>query len=75
MNALSIIEKKPKSRYGYEKSILVRPSTIYRLQKYGRIGVTYEKILVRMMDIIDSDPKLKSAVIDYEGYDSMEIEY
>ena len=54
--------------YGYTSSVCMHPSTRDRLQKFGQSGISYEKILLRIFDVLDSHPDIKTLITEYDGY-------
>ena len=57
--------------YGYTSSVCMHPSTRDRLQKFGQSGISYEKILLRIFDVLDSHPEIKALITEYDNYKEM----
>lgn len=59
--------------YGYTSSVCMHTSTRDRLQKFGQSGISYEKILLRIFDVLDSHPDVKALITEYDGYKDMKV--
>ena len=36
-------------------------------------GISYEKILLRIFDVLDSHPDVKALITEYDGYKDMKV--
>lgn len=59
---------------GYTASMCLHPSTRDRFGKFGQTSVSYEKTLIRILDVLDMYPEIKKLVTDFDGYRRMKIE-
>jgi hypothetical protein len=59
--------------YGYTANECMYPSTRYKLQKYGQSGTSYEKILLRIFDVLDLHPEVKVMITEYDGDKDMKV--
>jgi hypothetical protein len=70
-----LITEKKAVNYGFTQCVMLRPYSKNRFKQFGQCAVSYEKVLVRMMDILDAHPEIKKQVTEFNGYDKMEIPY
>jgi hypothetical protein len=76
-NSKRIVVTNPQGKeynYGFRNSMGMHESTDLRFSKLGRCGVSKEKILIRILDLLDAQPELKKQVTEFDGYRKMRIE-
>ena len=65
-------KKKTAKEYGYDTAFKMRRSTALRFRRFGPCGISVEKLILRICQVVENNPEICNQIMDY-NYDEMEV--